>query len=133
MVGDGPDRARLEAAYPDVIFTGALYGEALAAAYASADVFVFPSLTETFGNVLLESLACGTPVATFPTEGVVPSIIEAKVGMAHKDLRKAAIAALSIKRDSCRNFALLYSHKAATKQFIDNVSRAFRPRLSRAA
>ena len=133
MVGDGPDRARLEAAYPDVIFTGALYGEALAAAYASADVFVFPSLTETFGNVLLESLACGTPVATFPTEGVVPSIIEAKVGMAHKDLRKAAIAALSIKRDSCRNFALLYSHKAATKQFIDNVSRASRPRLSRAA
>jgi glycosyltransferase involved in cell wall biosynthesis len=133
IVGDGPDRARLESTYPDVIFTGALYGEALAAAYASADVFVFPSLTETFGNVLLESLACGTPVATFPTEGLVPSIIEAKVGIANHDLRKAAIAALSINRDSCRNFALLYSHEQATRQFIENVSRACRPHLARAA
>ncbi len=133
MVGDGPDRARLEAAYPDVIFTGALYGEALTAAYASADVFVFPSLTETFGNVLLESLACGTPVASFPTEGLVPSIIEAKVGFAHNDLRKAAIAALTVNRHSCREFALLYSHERATRQFIENVSRACRSRLARAA
>lgn len=133
MVGDGPDRARLEAAYPDVIFTGALYGEALTAAYASADVFVFPSLTETFGNVLLESLACGTPVASFPTEGLVPSIIEAKVGFAHDDLRKAAITALSVNRSSCREFALLYSHEQASRQFIENVSRACRPRLAQAA
>ena len=133
MVGDGPDRARLEATYPDVIFTGALYGEALAAAFASADVFVFPSLTETFGNVLLESLACGTPVATFPTEGLMPSILEARVGVAHQDLRKASIAALAINRNACRKFALSYSHSKATRQFIDNVSRASRPRLSRAA
>lgn len=133
MVGDGPDRARLEATYPDAIFTGALYGEALAAAYASADVFVFPSLTETFGNVLLESLACGTPVATFPTDGLVPSIIDAKVGIAHQDLRKAAIAALSIKRDTCRQFALHYSYEKATLQFIDNVKRACRHSLAQAA
>ena len=133
MVGDGPDRARLEATYPDVVFTGALYGEALAAAFASADVFVFPSLTETFGNVLLESLACGTPVATFPTEGLMPSILEARVGIAHQDLRKASIAALAINRNACRKFALSYSHSKATGQFIDNVSRASRPRLSRAA
>jgi len=133
MVGGGPDRARLEATYKDVIFTGALYGDALAAAYASADVFVFPSLTETFGNVLLESLACGTPVATFPTEGLVPAIIDAKVGVSHHDLRKAAIAALSIKRTSCRAFALLYSHAASAQQFINNVSMASRSRLSCAA
>ncbi|WP_337827036.1 glycosyltransferase [Pseudonocardia sp. TMWB2A] len=69
VVGDGPARAALEARYPDVLFLGALSGEELAAAYRSAQVFVFPSLTDTFGLVMVEALASGVPVAAYPVTG----------------------------------------------------------------
>ena len=121
MVGDGPDRARLEAAYPDVTFLGARFGEELAALYAAADVFVFPSVTETFGLVLLEALASGTPVAAFPGAGLIGEIAEGDVGIVDADLGQAARAALAIPASRCREFALKFSFDRATQQFLTNV------------
>ena len=121
IVGDGPDRSRLEAAYPEARFLGALFGEELAAVYASADVFVFPSLTETFGLVLLEALASGLPVAAFPGQGLISEIERAGVGYLDVDLATAANAALAIDPDRCRSFASGFSFERATRQFIENV------------
>ncbi|MET0222051.1 MAG: glycosyltransferase family 1 protein, partial [Tardiphaga sp.] len=87
VVGDGPARATLQANYPDAVFLGALQGEALAEAYAGADVFVFPSKTDTYGLVLLEALASGVPVAAFPVTGPRDVIGAAPVGVLSEDLR----------------------------------------------
>jgi len=134
IVGDGPDRAMLEAKYPDAHFLGARFGADLARIYASADAFVFPSKTETFGLVMLEALASGTPVAAFPVEGLIPELAQAGAGIMSHDLRAAALKALNIPRDISRQFALGYSHENAAKQFLSNVSEAFyRPMLRRAA
>ena len=91
VVGDGPARAALEKAYPQAIFLGAKQGEALAEIYAAADVFVFPSLTDTFGLVLLEALASGVPVAAFPAPAPRDVIGEAPVGALDEDLRAPAL------------------------------------------
>jgi len=123
MVGDGPDRARLEADYPDTRFLGAKFGEELAAIYASADVFVFPSRTETFGLVLLEALASGVPVASFPSEGLLSDIAAAEVGFLDEDLGLAVRSAMTIPPDQCRAFAARYSFERSTTQFIENVRR----------
>ncbi|MCU0789495.1 MAG: glycosyltransferase family 1 protein [Nitratireductor sp.] len=96
VVGDGPLRARLAEQYRQAVFTGAKTGEELARHYAAADVFVFPSLTDTFGNVLLESLASGVPVAAFPVPGPIDVIGGSGAGVLDTDLRKAALAALEI-------------------------------------
>ena len=89
VVGGGPILSRLRREHPDVLFTGPRYGEALARAYAGADVFVFPSLTDTFGLVLLEALACGTPVAAFPVTGPIDVLADAhgRIGAVNADLR----------------------------------------------
>ncbi len=121
VVGDGPDLARLKAARPDVHFLGVMTGEALARAYAGADVFVFPSRTDTFGMVLLEALAAGLPVAAYPVPGPLDVIGSAPVGVLDEDLGKAAIAALDIPRERCRAFALDHSWEASARQFVDNV------------
>ncbi len=121
MVGDGPDRERLEAAYPEARFLGAKFGEELAAIYAAADVFVFPSRTETFGLVLLEALASGVPVASFPGEGLLADIELAEVGVLNEDLSMAARAAMALSRERCRAFAARYSFERSTTQFIENV------------
>jgi len=121
MVGDGPDRGRLEAAYPEARFLGAKFGEELAAIYASADVFVFPSRTETFGLVLLEALASGLPVASFPGEGLLADIELAGVGILNEDLSLAARSAMVLSREQCRAFAARYSFERSTTQFIENV------------
>ena len=134
IVGDGPDRAMLEAKYPDAHFLGARFGDDLARLYASADVFVFPSKTETFGLVMLEALASGTPVAAFPVEGLIPELARAGAGIMSQDLRAAALQALERPRDTCRSFALGYSHENAAKQFLNNVSEAYyRPLQKQAA
>jgi glycosyltransferase involved in cell wall biosynthesis len=134
IVGDGPDRAMLEAKYPDAHFLGARFGSDLARIYASADAFVFPSKTETFGLVMLEALASGTPVAAFPVEGLIPELAHAGAGVMSHDLRAAALKALDIPRQTSRRFALGYSHENAAKQFLSNVSEAFyRPLQMRAA
>ncbi len=121
VVGDGPDLARLKSAHPDVHFLGVMTGETLAKAYAAADVFVFPSRTDTFGMVILEALAAGVPVAAYPVPGPIDIIGSAPVGVLDEDLRTAALAALEIPRERCRAFALEHSWEASTRQFIDNV------------
>lgn len=122
IVGDGPDRMRLQSEYPEAVFLGVKTGEELAEIYASADVFVFPSLTDTFGLVLLEALASGLPVAAFPAGGFLNSVEAARVGVLHNDLAEAVWGALNINPTAARAFALGYTHQNSTRQFIDNVA-----------
>ncbi len=124
VVGDGPDRAELQRRHPAAVFTGFKSGADLAALYASADAFVFPSLTDTFGLVLLEAAACGLPIAAFPVQGPRDVIGGEPVGVLSEDLRHAALAALKIPRANCRAFALRHSWKAATDQFMAGLVRA---------
>ena len=105
IVGDGPARNALEETYPDAIFLGEKHGEELADIYAAADVFVFPSKTDTFGLVLLEALASGLPVAAFPVKGPRDVIGDAPVCALDHDLRDACFAALDISRQACVEFA----------------------------
>lgn len=124
VVGDGPDRARLQGLAPEAHFLGALTGEALARVYASADAFVFPSLTDTFGIVLLEALASGLPVAAYPVTGPLDVIGGTGAGALDADLRKAALAALSVPRERCRAQALRYTWAESARQFYDNITQA---------
>jgi glycosyltransferase involved in cell wall biosynthesis len=123
VVGGGPQLASLQREYPNVTFTGPRYGEALARAYAGADVFVFPSLTDTFGLVLLESLACGTPVAAFPVTGPkdVLTNSDGKIGSVNTDLRVAALDALTADRLACRVHAERYSWRACAEIFLSHL------------
>lgn len=124
VVGDGPSRAVLQASYPAARFTGVLEGEALAEAYASSDVFVFPSRTDTFGIVILEALASGLPVAAYPVTGPVDILKDSGVGALDEDLRKAALAALDIPNERARAFALLHGWGEAARLFVENVRTA---------
>lgn len=121
VVGDGPSRAELEKRYPSAVFTGVRHGDDLARLFAGADAFVFPSRTDTFGLVLLEALASGTPVAAFPVTGPIDVIGKAPVGVLSEDLRQAAIAALDIPRRNCRAYAERFSWTASTRQFLDHL------------
>jgi len=123
IVGDGPDRARLQSLYPDAHFTGAQFGENLARLYASADAFVFPSRTETFGLVLLEALASGLPVAAFPGEGLIRDVAHAGSAVLDEDLAVAACQALTLSRTRAREFASHFSFEQSTRQFFENVRR----------
>lgn len=120
VVGDGPQLAGLRHDYPGVHFTGAKFGEDLARAYAGADVFVFPSLTDTFGLVLLEALASGTPVAAYPVTGPLDVLGRApvRIGAVDADLRTAALAALEGDRAACRAHAETYSWRACAELFL---------------
>jgi glycosyltransferase involved in cell wall biosynthesis len=122
VVGDGPERAALQAQYPDVWFLGQRKGDELAALYASSDVFVFPSRTDTFGLVLLEALASGTPVAAYPVQAPLEVISSAGVARFDEDLRVAALAALSIPRAACRDFALKHTWRASAQEFLGNLA-----------
>jgi glycosyltransferase involved in cell wall biosynthesis len=121
LVGSGPQAAELERLYPDALFTGPKHGQDLALAYASADVFVFPSLTDTFGLVLLEALASGLPVAGFPVSGPKDVITEPDVGVLSFDLKAALLEALTLDREAARAHALRYSWENSARQFIDNM------------
>lgn len=101
LIGDGPARPALARKYPETHFAGYKFGAELAATYAAADVFVFPSLTDTFGVVMLEANACGLPVAAFPVTGPVDVVIEGRTGCLDQDLRAAALRALDVDRDGC--------------------------------
>lgn len=118
VVGGGPSLDKLKAEYPDVVFAGPKQGEELARLFASADVFVFPSRTDTFGLVLLEALASGTPVAAFPVTGPIDVIGDAPVGVLDHDLKAAALEALQVSRDECRIYAEQFSWAASTDQFL---------------
>jgi glycosyltransferase involved in cell wall biosynthesis len=122
IVGDGPARAALARKYPHAIFLGARQGEALAEAYAGADVFVFPSKTDTFGLVLLEALASGVPVAAFPITGPRDVIGAAPVGALNEDLRLACLAALRISPQACLEFAARHTWEASARSFIENMA-----------
>lgn len=121
VVGDGPAMDRLRAAYPDAHFLGRLGGEALAACYAGADVFVFPSRTDTFGLVMIEALACGTPVAAYPVPGPADIVTEASGALSH-DLERAIAAALSCRPGHCIARAREFSWEAATRQFLSGLA-----------
>ena len=108
----------MKAAYPAVHFLGARHGEDLARLFASADVFVFPSRTDTFGLVLLEALASGTPVAAYPVTGPIDVIGKAPVGVLDNDLRAAALKALEVSRDASRAYAEQFSWAKSTEQFL---------------
>jgi glycosyltransferase involved in cell wall biosynthesis len=121
VVGDGPQLPYLKAKYPEVMFTGAKFAEELVHYYSMADAFVFPSRTDTFGLVMLEALACGTPVAAYPVEGPVDVIQSSEVGCLDKDLKKATQMALRKSRRKCRQYALQFSWDRCTKQFFNNL------------
>lgn len=131
VVGDGPARAALEVDFPDTAFAGPLYGEALAEAYASADVFVFPSLTDTFGIVLLEALASGLPVAAFPVTGPLDILKGSGAGALDEDLGRAVRAAFAIPGEKARETALAFGLSAAARGFVENVRKAIATRRER--
>ena len=125
VVGDGPQMKELKAKFPDTVFVGFLSGEPLAKHVAAADVFVFPSRTDTFGIVLLDALASGIPVAAFPVTGPLDVITSDKVGKLDENLKKAITEALKLDADDCRNYALNYSWANCTEQFFNNLVPVF--------
>lgn len=119
LVGDGPQRAELEKKYPDVEFAGYQYGEDLVAQYQRADVFVFPSRSDTFGLVMLEAMACGTPVAAYPVAGPVDVVKNGVTGCLHNDLSQAIIEALKLNRAAPLKYAQEQSWQTVTQRLID--------------
>lgn len=129
VIGDGPQLGELKQRFPNAHFLGTKHGKDLADHIAAADVFVFPSLTDTFGIVQLEALACGVPVAAFPVTGPRDIIGDHPVGVLHEDLRIACIEALQVSRAACRELALGYSWEKCAEQFIAHVGKASTSRL----
>ncbi|NWG39768.1 MAG: glycosyltransferase family 1 protein [Hydrogenophilaceae bacterium] len=133
VAGDGPAMAGLKAKYPDVNYLGVLNQQELAEVYASADVFVFPSKTDTFGLVLLEAMACGLPVAAYPVTGPIDVLGNSSAGVMHEDLREACLAALKIDRKTARAHAEKFSWRAATEQFVSHLRPAAQVEMAKAA
>ena len=121
IVGSGPALDELRTRYPDAIFTGPQFGEALARHYASADVFVFPSLTDTFGIVLLEAMASGVPVAAFPVTGPVDVVAQGVSGCLSENLGEAVREALTLDRGAVRGHALRFSWRRTAEMFLRNI------------
>jgi glycosyltransferase involved in cell wall biosynthesis len=121
VVGDGPSRELLTEKYPEVLFAGVRFGEELAAFFAEADVFVFPSLTDTFGLVLLEAMATGTPVAGFPAPGPVDLIPGSGAGFVSDDLKQACLDCLTLDRAAVRAYAMRFSWRASAEEFLRNL------------
>ncbi len=121
VVGDGPARPILESRYRDAVFLGTKHGAELAAIYASADVFVFPSRTDTFGLVLLEALASGLPIAGFPVAATQDVVGAAPVAVLNDDLRAACLGALTIPRQVCRQYAETMTWEASARSFLSNL------------
>ncbi|SFW99442.1 glycosyltransferase family 4 protein [Marinospirillum alkaliphilum] len=118
VIGDGPQRQALEQAYPQVHFLGYQQGEALALTYQAASVLVFPSLTDTYGLVMLEAMACGTPVAAFPVPGPLDVVQQGINGVLDDNLQQACLAALQLDRRQCAEIAALYSWQASAQEFL---------------
>ena len=118
IVGDGPARAALAVKYPEAQFLGPRFGADLAAAYAAADVFVFPSKTDTFGLVMIEALASGVPVAAFPVTGPI-DVLKPGVGVMDDDLSAAIAAALTLDRGACAAYGQTFTWAASARQFLD--------------
>jgi glycosyltransferase involved in cell wall biosynthesis len=127
VAGDGPMLDRLKRSYPEVRFTGVVDQPELARLYNSADVFVFPSRTDTFGLVILEALACGCPVAAYPVTGPIDVIGDSPAGALDEDLRLACLRALQISPAIARAHAERYSWQACTAQFLKHLCRIDAP------
>jgi glycosyltransferase involved in cell wall biosynthesis len=121
VIGDGPDRASLERRYPRAQFLGYKYGAELARCLSAADAFVFPSRTDTFGLVMLEAMACGTPVAAYPVTGPIDVVTTGVDGVLAEDLGRAALEALALDRDACRRSALSRTWARASHQFLSHL------------
>jgi glycosyltransferase involved in cell wall biosynthesis len=123
VIGEGPQERELRQRFPEARFLGSMKGEQLAAHMASADVFVFPSRTDTFGIVQLEALASGVPVAAFPVTGPMDVVGNAPVGVLDENFQHACMGALTLSREACREHALRYSWHASAEQFLSNTAR----------
>jgi glycosyltransferase involved in cell wall biosynthesis len=121
VIGDGPALKALRERFPQALFTGYKFGKELARLLAAADVFVFPSRTDTFGLVMLEALACGVPVAAFPVTGPVDVVENGVTGVLSEDLHAAALAAVRLDRARCRAEALKHTWAESSRQFSDNL------------
>ncbi len=127
VVGDGPQLDALRKKYPDIRFTGSKLGQDLARHFADADVFVFPSRTDTFGLVNIEAMACGTPVAAYPVSGPVDIIPGSNAGICDEDLRAACLAALNLSPDDCVAHARNYSWEAVSDIFMSYLTPQYKP------
>jgi glycosyltransferase involved in cell wall biosynthesis len=121
VVGDGPQRKELESRFPEAVFVGTKTGAELASYFQRADAFVFPSRTDTFGLVLVEAMACGTPVAAFPVRGPIDVVTDPAAGVLDEDLAAAARAALALDRGQVRRVAERYSWEYSSRQFLSNL------------
>ncbi|KRA81522.1 glycosyltransferase family 4 protein [Altererythrobacter sp. Root672] len=130
VVGDGPALARLQAQFPEVMFLGRQSGRALAACYAGADVFVFPSRTDTFGLVMIEALASGTPVAAYPVPGPI-DVLTAESGCLAESLGEAISGALQLDRARCRAHGRSFTWEASTDQFLAALTPECPPQVQR--
>ncbi len=133
LIGDGPAREGLARRFPKAHFLGPRLGEALAEAYAAADVFVFPSRTDTFGVVLLEALASGLPVAAFPAPGPLDVIGDSGAGVLSEDLGAACLAALTISPETARRRARAFTWAESARQFLGHIAERRAALLSRTA
>lgn len=118
VVGDGPQREALQRQYPQVRFLGYRHGQALAETYQDVAVLVFPSRTDTYGLVMLEALACGTPVAAYPVAGPLDVLLPGQSGVMDEDLRAACLAALTLDRERCAELAAAQSWHASALEFL---------------
>jgi glycosyltransferase involved in cell wall biosynthesis len=126
VVGEGPELERIRRQYPEVRFLGVLTQDELAKVYSGADVFVFPSRTDTFGLVLVEAMACGCPVAAYPVTGPLDVIGDSPAGVLHDDLREACLQALHIPREAAITQARKFTWEVASVQFLDHLRQAVR-------
>ncbi len=127
VVGDGPALKQLRRDFPDAVYTGYRFGEELTRYLASADVFVFPSRTDTLGLVLLEAMACAVPVAAYPVMGPIDVVDNGVTGILDEDLKKAIMGALELKPSECRDAALQRSWQQASRRFYANLVDASPP------
>ena len=121
VIGNGPARAALSERHPRALFIGYRFGDELAAMLSAADVFVFPSLTDTFGLAMIEALACGVPVAAFPVPGPIDVIEPGVTGVLDEDLAVAIRSALLLNRQVCAERAKAFTWEAATEQFLEGL------------
>jgi glycosyltransferase involved in cell wall biosynthesis len=112
----------LQREFPDAVFVGYRFGAELAAHMATADVFVFPSRTDTFGIVMLEAMACGVPVAAYPVQGPRDVVRQGVTGVLDEDLEVAIQSALKLDASACREFAQMQSWERCTRQFLGHLA-----------
>ncbi|MEO0423825.1 MAG: glycosyltransferase family 1 protein [Pseudomonadota bacterium] len=127
IVGDGPALKQLQRDFPEAVYTGYRFGEELTRYLAAADVFVFPSRTDTLGLVLLEAMACGVPVAAYPVMGPIDVVDRGVTGILDEDLAAAVKGALALDAKDCREAALERSWRSASRSFFANLVDAARP------